>query len=358
MSFSLLPVNTAQNVVSLLSVPRDLYVAIPERGMGRINTAYGYGEQDKPGFGADLLIETLHHTLGLEIDYYARVDFEGFKQIIDSVGGVEIAVDCAIEDWQLKTPDLDPTLEENWELNTLPIGVHFVDGNRALWYVRSRRTSSDFDRGRRQQAVIKALWRNVRTLGLLDQLTDLWPQLLEIVDTNIALHDLLPLLSIATDLAANRVVSYTFRLNYEVENWQTPEGSSVLLPVPDRIAILVNEFLNPPLAHQSRLIQPSIRITNASGRLDFSRIAADRLAWEGFMVEYDEEITGSRQFTTIYDYTGQTKGSNLEMLKTLFHVSDEMVRIEPDSDRLYDYEVVLGNSYYPCTYDVIPPGAS
>ena len=350
-------VNPAKKVVSLLSIPRDLYVFIPGWSMQRINTTYGYGERNEPGAGASLLIETIRYNLGLEIDYYARVDFNGFKEIIDAVGGVEIAVDCAIEDWQLKEPDLDPTIETNWQMMILPIGVHQFDGDLALWYVRSRRTSSDFDRGRRQQTVMRALWQNIRSLGLLDQLTDLWPQMLEIVDTNVPVSELAQMLPLAATLNANRISTYPFRLNHEVVSWLSPEGSSVLLPVPDEVGKLMSDFLNPLIVSQSQYVPPTIQIINASGNTDLPKVAADRLAWEGFAVSYEDALASSQQFTTIRDFTGQVKGSRLHLLKSIFRVSDQGVKVEPDPNRAHDYEIILGRSYYPCTYDVLPPAS-
>jgi len=104
-------INRTRGTVSLLSIPRDLFVYIPGWTMGRINTAFGYGEQIAPGQGYALLKDTLRYNLGLEIDFYARVDFNGFRAIINALGGVEITVDCALQDWILKEPELDPRMK-------------------------------------------------------------------------------------------------------------------------------------------------------------------------------------------------------------------------------------------------------
>src|SRR5690606_2262066 len=125
---TIVSVNRTAGTVSMLSIPRDLYVYIPDHQVARINTAFGWGETNLgEGEGAQLLIDTIRYNLGLEIDYYARVDFNGFHQIVDDLGGVEVAVDCAIQDWRLREPGLDPTVEDNWEMFTLPVGVHLMD---------------------------------------------------------------------------------------------------------------------------------------------------------------------------------------------------------------------------------------
>jgi LCP family protein required for cell wall assembly len=349
-------VNRTHGTAALLSIPRDLYVYVPDVGMRRINTAYAQGEQIEPGTGSTLLVETIRYNLGLRIDRYARIDFNDFRQIIDAVGGVDVSVDCAIEDWRLIDPTLDPNLEENWAKFTLPIGVHHMDGDLALWYARSRRTSSDFDRGQRQQEIMRALWRHLRMLGLLYQLPDVWPQLIEVVDTDISLPDMMGLLPFALALEPNRVTSYTFHLDKEVVSWRAPDGAQVLLPQREALSSLVNNYLMPPTRFQLEVNPPTVRIVNASSNPDLAVVAAERLSWEGFRVEIAADRAGQYwRSVTIYDYTGQRKGGDLDSLKSILRVSDDGVIITPDASRQHDYEVILGSSYYTCTRDVLPP---
>lgn len=348
-------VNQTVGTVALLSLPRDLYVYIPGHEMFRINSAYGYGEQQSEGGGIELLRETIRYNLGLEIDYYARVDFNGFKSIVDALGGVDLSVDCAIEDWRLIEPDLDPMIEENWDQFTLPVGVHHMDGNLALWYVRSRRTSSDFDRGRRQQDMMRAVWRHIRSIGLLDQLPDLWGQVTEIVKTDLTLSDMLGLVPLALNIDTSRIVSYTFRSEIDVKTWYTPEGSSVQVPVRDAIIALGQKLMQPPTERQLVREHAVVEIVNASGFGDLARVAADRLAVEGFVPIIAEEAVPQQYYSAIYDYTGRTKGSSLGELQEVLRVSDEGVFREPNSERTSDFRVVIGSSYYACTHNVLPP---
>lgn len=352
---TIVSVNRTAGTVSMLSLPRDLYVYIPGYRVQRINTAFGWGETNLgEGNGAQLLIDTIRYNLGLEIDYYARVDFDGFHQIIDDLGGVEVSVDCAIEDWRLREPGLDQTVEDNWEIFTLPVGIHLMDGDLALWYARSRRTSSDFDRGRRHQALLRALWRRVRGLNLIDQLSDVWPQVLETVETDVTLEDMLGFAPLALSLDTSHIASYLFRPNIEVSFWRSPEGSSVLAPNRAAIAELERQMIEPPTEHQ--LVQEGARIevVNASGVRDLDDVAADRLAWEGFVPVIGESVPAYREYTVIYDFTGQTKGSSLGTLQSVLRVGDEGVIIEPDPNRTVDFRVVVGGSYYACTHAVMP----
>jgi polyisoprenyl-teichoic acid--peptidoglycan teichoic acid transferase len=348
-------VNRTAGTVALLSIPRDLYVYIPGYEMYRINSAYGFGEQQAEGGGIQLLKEVIRYNLGFEIDYYARVDFNGFKNVVDSIGGVDISVDCAIQDWRLREPELDPTLEENWEQFTLPVGVHHMNGDLALWYVRSRRTSSDFDRGRRQQDMMRALWRQVRDMGLIDQIPDIWGQVTEIVKTDVTLGHILSLAPMALSIDTSRIASYTFRQDIDVQTWLTPEGSSVQVPVREQVLALGRKMMQPPTDSQLVREHASIEIMNASGVADLSRVAADRLAVEGFVPIISTESVPGRQYTVIYDYTGRTKGSSLDELQAVLRVHDEGVFREPNPDREYDFRVVIGSSYYSCTHNVMPP---
>lgn len=349
-------VNQTAGTVSMLSIPRDLYVYIPTDRVYRINTAFSVGETNGyPGGGPQALIDTIRYNLGLEIDYYARVDFNDFRTIIDDLGGAEIVVDCAIEDWRLISPELDPELEESWAMFTLPVGVHTMNGDLALWYARSRRTSSDLDRGRRQQALMRALLARIRQLDLLTQLSDIWPQVLESVDTNIPLDVMLGLIPLATSLDSSRMVSYTFRSGIEVRGATSPEGSSVLVPERDAVAALLGQMMIPPTENRLAASQTRIEVVNATGIADMGSVAASRLAWEGYSVTVLPAADRYQGYTQIIDYTGQSKGSVLTALQSLLRLSDEAVSIEPSADRTADFRVTLGGNYYPCTYNVIPP---
>ncbi|MEO8612739.1 MAG: LCP family protein, partial [Chloroflexota bacterium] len=113
--------------VSIVSIPRDLYVYEPGYSMYKINTAYYYGEENQvEGGGIGLLIKTIRYNLGLNIDFYARVDFTSFGTVINEVGGIDITVDCAIRDWRLKSPELDIHVADNYEIFTLPAGFYHM----------------------------------------------------------------------------------------------------------------------------------------------------------------------------------------------------------------------------------------
>ncbi|GIO23859.1 transcriptional regulator LytR [Oceanobacillus sp. J11TS1] len=138
----LLSLNSRTDSMVMLSIPRDTYVNIPNRGMDKINHAYAFGEAAQPGGGTELAIETVENTFNLPIHSYVRVNMEGFQQGIDALGGVTVQNSTAF------SQDGHTFNEGNINLN----------GEEALSYIRMRKQDSRGDMGRneRQREVIVA----------------------------------------------------------------------------------------------------------------------------------------------------------------------------------------------------------
>jgi LCP family protein required for cell wall assembly len=183
----ILSMQPANGLVALISVPRDLYVYLPGYTVSRINTAWIYGESlDVPGGGPQLLLDTVRYNLGVPVDRYALVEMSGFRQIVEIVGGIDVRVACEYTDWRLRRPDLPDQVASNWALFTMDPGVIHMDGDTALWYARSRARSSDFDRTRRQQEVLRALYREALRPDLLARIPELYNALQYSVRTNLS----------------------------------------------------------------------------------------------------------------------------------------------------------------------------
>ena len=145
-------VNPNDQTAALLSIPRDLYVQVPnEQYFTKINAVHAYGEAQKNNHGPELLRELIEEITGLPIHYYVRVDFTAFKGIVDSVGGVAITNDNSFFDY--------------WHKISFPAGTEKMNGERALAYVRARYIEGpeggDFKRAARQQQVLLALRQKV-----------------------------------------------------------------------------------------------------------------------------------------------------------------------------------------------------
>jgi LCP family protein required for cell wall assembly len=356
----ILSINRTANSVSLLSLPRDLYVFVPSWTMQRINVAYPYGESvgwTDGGFG--LLRQTLFYNLGINVHYYAMVDLTGFKALVDAVGGVQLTVDCAIEDLPLIGAELPAAAvrvnEEGYRV--LPVGSYQMTGAEALWYARSRHNSSDFDRGRRQQQVVRAVWRAARDGGLLTNLPALWTEGSPYVETNLTFEDILGLLPLAAGLDPSRIETFTLVRTYHTQPWQTPDGDYVQLPVYETMRPLLQDFYTPPTESQVAAEVPTVAVYNGTANTLWDAVAADRLAWEGFAAQTLGPAADGTAYphTVLVDYTGRTKGSSLEAIATALNVRPENIRLDPRPDRTVDFEVIIGDDYNSCsTQGVLP----
>ncbi|NJL95526.1 MAG: LCP family protein [Anaerolineae bacterium] len=341
-------VNTTTNTVSMLALPRDLLVYVPNWGMQRLNLAWGRGESigwTDGGWG--MFRQAVLYNFGIELHYYAMVDFSGFQAIINVLEGVTIAVDCPVRGY-LFTGEYDAEQQPIFELTTLPIGVHHLNSREALWYARTRSNSTDFDRGRRQQQLLRAIWAQSRDLGLLSQLPSLWNDMLAVVDTNVPLEVVLQLAPLGLTLEPNAIENHFFRLNIESRSWTTPSGDNVQLPNGAMITMVQN-FLTPPT--QNRLVTDAARIHIYDGSGQDARwdaVAADRLIWEGLLAQPQGPAEAPYAETVIIDYTGATKGSSLEELARVLNVRADQVQFEPDPNRTADFEVFLGANYSSC----------
>ncbi len=350
----LVSINKAVGSVAMWHIPRDLFVYIPNYTMDRINQAYALGEMnDYPGGGFGLMKETILYNMGIEVDHYARVDFDDFMTIVEKLGGLEVSIDCAIEDWRLIDPTLDKTLEESYERYLLPIGRQTLTPYMALWYVRSRVTTNDLDRGRRQMDVLRAMWHQALQQGLFTQVTQLWPEAVQVVETDMTLTDVLSFVPLAVSLDMSNIARYSGTRGEQYVPFLTPDdGRDVVLPDREKLVPLIQNFLTPPTENRLGRQAVTVDIVDASSfYLGFDAVAADRLAWEGFVARpLGTQPDIQHELTMIYDYTGQTKGSELDVLKRVLRVSDVQVVSQPDPNRTVDYRVEIGGAYNSCVY--------
>lgn len=158
-------IDPARGRVALLSLPRDLWVAIPGHGSNRVNGAYLWGERDgPPGAGMALARASVEQLLGIPIDHVAVADFRGFAGLVDAIGGVTVDVERELFDPRF------PTADRGTRSVRFAAGPQRMDGVTALTYARIRHPDSDFERGRRQQAVLLAIAERVRERGDLANL--------------------------------------------------------------------------------------------------------------------------------------------------------------------------------------------
>jgi LCP family protein required for cell wall assembly len=196
--------------VVMISVPRDFMVTLPGRGYQKINAAYAYAELDQENSGGQAAIDAVEKITGLDIPYFAVIDFKGFVKAVDRVGGVDITVDRTFTDAQYP----------NYNYGYLPPqtftkGEEHMDGERALIFARSRHgnngEASDFARSERQKKVILALKDKAAGLNVTDlkTLNGLLNDFTENFRTNLEPYELQRLAGIAQGISDNSVVSFS-----------------------------------------------------------------------------------------------------------------------------------------------------
>ncbi len=154
-SIIILSIDPDGKQVSMLSIPRGMYVESPNYGLIMANTVVRNAEVAAPGTGEEEIVTTLEDTFDIEIDHTVQISFEGFVELVNAVGGIEIDVPKRIVDHQYPTHDggtIDITFEP---------GEQTMDGERALQYARTRHQDDDYGRAARQQQVMEALMKKL-----------------------------------------------------------------------------------------------------------------------------------------------------------------------------------------------------
>ena len=333
--------------VSLISIPRDLWVSIPEWENQRINTAYQHGiSVGYPGGGPGLLKDTILYNLGVRIDHTALVEFDGFRQIVDTLGGVDVPVACPYTDWRLIDPSYDPENENNWYLYTTGPGLVHMDGDLALWYARSRQKSNDFDRGRRQQEVMRALFTQALQAGTLKRIPELYNDLKSTVETDVNLVDLLQLSLYAPKMTNADIRSYYIRPPL-VSSWITESGAYVLLPNEGPLQQMLTEALSasPKTVERQAVV---IDVMNGTSITGYETLAASRLNYAGYETHIVPSDRQDYAYSVLIDKTQAQDRAQSDPILNVMGLSPSSILPSPDADSKAHYLLILGYDYQPC----------
>lgn len=329
--------------VTVVSIPRDLYVYLPRLGMRRINTADMYGElYDFDGGGFGFLNQTLLYNLGITADYYAKVNFQGLEALVDALGGIDVPVHCRLEDYW-------PYPDEQGEYHRIALdpGVHHMDGKLALWYARSRKTTSVFDREARQQQVLEAMWLKAREKGMLNMLPALYRQYGELVQTDLGWGMILKLGMLAARLEPSRVTMVNIG-SEQVIPYVTDFGGYVFLPVWEEIAPILDRALRPPAPSRLQRGFVRIEVINGSSHPQWELLAADRLWDYGFTPVVGQPNGQYYEQTLIQVLADHAKGTGLSAVQEAFSLDDTRVIYVGDDGSEFKLRLILGEDYHPC----------
>jgi len=226
----LLTINPSFGTVSLTSFPRDLFIYAPGWTMQRINVIFERG-------GFDLLAGTFEYNFGVKPDYYIKVNIWQFQSMLDDIGGIDVQVAYAMS-------DIDPHDADNYR--TIPAGKVHMDGDTALWYSRARSASSDFDRARRHQEVLQAVFMRLMNLDIIQKAPQFYSKYRNSVSTNLTLENVAQLFPFARQFLTNFQLRQYLIGRQFVTDWTVPtDGSKVLLPKRAELLLVMQQILSP-----------------------------------------------------------------------------------------------------------------
>ena len=341
-------VRPRDNLVTLISIPRDLFVYIPGYTMQRINTAYQHGEiTNYPGGGQQLIKDTVLYNLGIHIDHVAMVEFAGFKEIINTLGGIDVPLVCSFTDWHIIDPDRSEHDVNNWELHTIGPGVIHMDGALALWYARSRMRSSDFDRGRRQQEVLRAIYTKGMNINVITRIPALYNDLRAMVTTDVSLGTILNLVPMVAKLSAPRIRSYYINRDY-VNSWRTPQGAAVQLPDYVPLLEMLKEAMGLPSDPDESRLTAVVEIWNGTNYPNWDILGAERLHYLGYNTKINTADDTNYDQSLLIDLTGEQDEQALRSLGEALGLPASALVSDPDPDSDYDYRFIIGIDYNTC----------
>ncbi len=348
----LFTIDPVTHSAGMLSIPRDLWVNIPGFDYGKINTAYYLGElYQLEGGGPGLAMKTVENLLGIQINYYAQVDFAAFEKLVDLIGGIDLDISEEIS--------VDPIGPNNTVV--LDPGTHHVDGAVALAYARNRDTiGSDFDRSQRQQQVILAIRKRVLDFNMMTEMVRRAPQIYQElaagIHTNLSLDDAIRLGWLAAQIPSEGIKKSAIGPN-EVTISVSPDGLDILLPDTDAIRALRDDLFTAsgpikPQAQATAVVdvealaaQENARISvlNATKTVGLAANTTDFLQANGVTVAETGNAQEIAEKTAIIDYSG--KPYTTQLLVKIMKLDPSQIYSRYDPNSQVDIAILLGNDW-------------
>ena len=373
-TMEVMSIDWKNNKIAFISVPRDLWVQIPGfTTYSKINAANYYGDQNykTTGGGGKEASLIIGQILGIPIHYSVTIDFQGFKEIIDKVGGVDIYVDKAISDPFYPAADMI-----RYDTFYITVGQHHLDGETALKYARSRETTSDFDRARRQQQIIAAAKQKLisaQTLANPIKITDLLNIVGNHFRTNLTIGEIKTLWDKTQNIDTANAINYVFDTSptSPLIGLSSDERGYIIIPkrgignYTDMQYIGKNIFnLTPAELAQSYSVSPQaqaemkpktatspsvstglpkIEIANATSETNAAANLSKTLKAEGYNVAGTSNINDVYRQTTVYSCANST---NTSLGQTVKNLTSELKAVSKSKTNCtgFDIQVVIGQS--------------
>ncbi|MCX7779260.1 MAG: LCP family protein [Patescibacteria group bacterium] len=333
--------------LALFSLPRDLLVPIPGYGWQKINSANAYGEM-KEKDGGKLASLVVSQILDLPVHYFVRLDFSGFKEIIDTLGGIEVEVERSFVD------SLYPGPAFSYRTVSFERGRQVMNGERALEFVRSRHgtnnESTDFARMKRQQKVLLAIKNKIEKIKILEEPEKIWRLfhlLAKYFKTNLEFDEIVKLAKIFNQIEEEKIITRSLDLSENSPLYaETFNGAYVLRPkngdFKELAAIAKNIF---KIEEATTTVMPSkakIVLLNGTFITGLAKSKADLLSNDFEIIEIGNAPERNATKTIIYDLSRGEKKEDLEKLKKKINgeISQEIPSIL--THQKADFVIVLG----------------
>ncbi len=348
-SIMIVSINPKRPSISVLSLPRDLHVSskVGDRKVNEVYAAaqYKHGEPK----GLEIIKDALSQFTGIEIHYAAVVDFALFEDGIDLLGGIDVFVPQDIRD------DKYPDTNFGYQTFVVRRGLQHFDGDTALKYARSRKTTSDYDRARRQQDLALSIRQKIESNGWVEntqKLREFYDLFRRKVNTDIDLSTLVALAKVGMGIDYGDIVSAVLNddptqrggLLYAPAR-EFYNGQFVLLP---RSMADTQAFLDLVLIHPAVLLENAqIAVLNGTEEEGVAGKVAAQLRRLGFHVievgNYETE-TGNPVATSFLEIapTATTNGTK-KFLSQFFDISITRTSDAISSESLIDIQLILGN---------------
>lgn len=248
-------INTKTKQVAFTSIPRDLWVNIPENGYRKINAANSIGEAKQTGFGPAYATHLVQNIFDIEIPYYILVDFKAFDEILTKVDGVDVDVERSFSDYEYPIEGKENAMPESsrYEILNFKKGMQHMDAQTALKYSRSRHGNngegSDYARSRRQQKVILALKEKVLSAGTLlnpIKVNEVINSVQSHLNTNLQFADILAFLKLSRELDTQNLITLTLDDSPDgfLKSGYSAEGAFTLQPAAGNFTQIQNAIKN------------------------------------------------------------------------------------------------------------------
>ena len=355
-SIMLASINGDKSTVSLLSLPRDLYLE-SEVGSRKVNEIYAaarYKHGDERGL--EIVESALSRFTGIPIHYAAVVNFDVFEEVVNELDGIKMFVPEDIVD------PFYPDVNYGFQTFIIRKGIQNLDGDMALKYARSRKTSSDYSRAKRQQDLLFAIKEKAKEDGVLynaTKLTALYKSFKDNVNTDLGLPQIIALAKVASGVDYEGLVSAVLN--------DDPIERGGLLYAPARefyngqFVLLPQSLKDTQKFIELTLITPEILLENAQiAVLNGSRITglasqmALRLRQFGFhVIETGNYESSEPVFRSFYETISSNETSKtqeflkdyLELMPTPPNVGQSDLKAPPSEDSVVDLNVILGVTY-------------